>query len=148
MKCCKKSPTKSQPLTCLKERKCHEIRHKGLWKFPPSKNTGKFFQRNNPKKNPTKIHHWTPKSLPKTPKSYTLPETNSKRPLKIRPSQKERIIFQPSMFSCENVKLREGILSSNSHNSFPASADFFSMEGHRLIPWPPLALEARRVAPQ
>ena len=40
--------------------------------FPHRKTPG-----SSKENNPTKIHHWTPKSLPKTPKSYTLPETNS-----------------------------------------------------------------------
>ena len=39
----------------------------------------------------------------------TLPETKKKRTCQVAPSQKERIIFQPSMFGFENVSFREGI---------------------------------------
>ena len=37
----------------------------------------------------------------------TLPKINSSH-LKNRPSQKETIVFKPSIFSCENVSFREG----------------------------------------
>ena len=48
----------------------------------------------------------------------TLPKTNSLPPLKIRPSQKERIIFHPSIFRCENVSfVREGYFLKRNYDS-------------------------------
>ena len=38
----------------------------------------------------------------------TLPETNSSH-LKIGDPKRKRIVFQPSIFRCENVSFREGI---------------------------------------
>ena len=41
--------------------------------------------------------------------STTLPETNSS-PLKNRPGPERKLVFQASIFRCENVSFREGIL--------------------------------------
>ena len=39
---------------------------------------------------------------------YSLPQINIIRTWKYQPSQKETIVFQPSIFRCENVSFREG----------------------------------------
>ena len=39
---------------------------------------------------------------------YSLPQINIIRTWKYQPSQKETIVFQPSIFRCENFCFREG----------------------------------------
>ena len=52
------------------------------------------------------------KQKPSAPSPYTLPETNIFAP-ENRPSQKDGLVFQPSIFRGENVSFREGINLKN-----------------------------------
>ena len=55
-----------------------------------------------------KRQHWSERVCKSRIKTHTLPETNSS-PLKIG-HPKRKLVFQPSIFRCENVSFREGIV--------------------------------------